>query len=212
MIVQVNNIEFNFSFAQHLIEPNDDRGSIFNLDIFIEPKMLKRFINECSWNDHKCLPHYDRNDMEHVDLVTGHHCYVPDTEIVLMNWLFAKKRKYKFDFKALDPYWLFHDSFHAQNDVYSSEVCPINSYIEYCRLIQGAEFAQSKGFSIMPHTVIDLMKTWDKRWEDDERNYQKFHASDMFNFMDEEDIEQVHIWDEMGSGPDQYYYDILALR
>lgn len=212
MKVQINNIEFNFSFAHHHIEPNDDRGSIFNLDIFLEPNLLKRFIKECAWNHHKTLPHYDRSDMEDVDLKTGHHCDVPDTEIVLMNWLFTKRRKYKFDFKALDPYWLFHDSFHAQNDVWRNEVVPINSHIEYTRLMQGAEFAQSKGFNIMPHTVIDLMKTWDERWKSDEKEYKKFHVSDMFRFMDIEDAEEVEIWEEVDGGPDQYYYDILALR
>lgn len=130
----------------------------------IPENMLKRFIKECAWEGYSgIIPHYDSLDMLNVD-ISDHDCINTDTQIVLMNWLHDKRRKYKLDYRTDDPFWIFHDHKHSQNDVYRFQVSGITSTTEYTRLMEGAEMAMHYGTLIKPQTVIDLLNAWHFRF------------------------------------------------
>jgi len=196
MRIQINNIEFNYwnGGSDHLC----DEQNIGLAHLTMLGTMAKRFAKECGYDG--CIPHYEKEDMSNVTANSDHDCYNPDTQIVLMHWLFDKKRNYKLDYQGLDPFWLFHDSFHAENDVYSYQVNNIYSNIEYYRLLEGAEFAFSKGFEMQPETVAKLDANWKRRWRGREgSNMTSFKYEDFNKFMDEEKQEQTEMFIACGT-------------
>lgn len=165
MKVQINNIEFDFHYqGSHHVDDEDNLGIAH---LLIPGPMSVRFARECG--EDGMLPHYARED-EKVNKESSHDCYNTDTQIVLMHYLFKKQRKYKLEYCGLDPFWLFHDSLHAQNDVYGNEVNNIRSHIERDRLLAGAEFAASKGVHILADTVMKIQDAWHSRWSFWERS------------------------------------------
>lgn len=192
MLIQINNIEYNFIEESTCLVPEEEELGLAYLTI--PGTMCNRFKKECGYLGK--IPHYD--EYETADIIKGsdHDCYNADTQIVLMHWLFQKQRKYKLEYRGLDPYWLFHDSFHAENDVYGMEVTGINSRIEHERLLEGAEFAKSKGVFIKPETAAKLIENWKNRWKFHEReNFAVLKASEFIPFFqDSMDAEQFEIY------------------
>lgn len=206
MKIQINNIEFNYwNQGSDLMS---DKENIGLAHLTIPGNMSKRFAHECGIKDDGrfIIPHYDYDDMKnHVEFGSDHDCYNSDTQIVLMHWLFQKQKRYKIDYSGLDPFWLFHDSFHAENDVYSNEVNNIYSYIEYQRLLEGAEFAFSKGFEMQPETLAKLNATWSSRWKFREgKNFTPFKYWDFNKFMDKEKQDELEILIECGAFTDNF--------
>ncbi len=172
--------------------------------LLIPGAMATRFAKECGPQHDSgryLLPRYsDLEEMDGVSKHSSHECYNADTQIVLMNWLFAKRRKYKLEYQGLDPFWLFHDSFHAENDVYSNEVNNIYSYVERTRLLEGAEFAQSKGVFMLPETVAKLDANWRNRWKFREQNTMTpLQVHEFYQFMTPEDQEQCDFYIDCGT-------------
>lgn len=160
MKLQINNIEFNFRQAGSDLLSDQENLGIGHL--IMPGRMAQRFRKECGWSEGQ-IPHYGRYETE--DAGSDHECYNTDTQIVLMNWLFDKRRKYKIDYYGIDPFWICHDSFHAQNDVYCNEVGYITSWIERERLLQGAERAKELGIGMLADTVLKLQRDWQGRWK-----------------------------------------------
>lgn len=159
MILKINNIEFSFkNQGSDLMSDNDNLGLGH---LIIPGPMCKRFAKECGDG---LIPHYDREQTDDVRGLSEHECYNSDTQIVLMNYLFNKKRKYKLEYYGLDPFWICHDSFHAQHDVYGGEVQGIRSGIELERLFQGAERAKELKIGMTADTLIKLQANWKLRW------------------------------------------------
>ena len=158
MKVEVENITFNFKKTGSDLLPDEENLGISYL--FIPGTMLLRFKNEFYG-----IPHYDEEEEKDAKDQSIHQCYNTDTQIVLMSYLFDKKRKYKLDYHGMDPFWICHDHFHAKNDVYGGEVNGINSYTEKQRLLQGAEYAKEKGIYISVDTVMKLDRMWRGRWQ-----------------------------------------------
>jgi hypothetical protein len=136
--------------------------------------MLNRFIKECAWNPgDKVPPHEDpylADDYKGYSTHSIHECYNTDTQIVLMNWLYDKRRKYKLEYRGDDPFWIFHDHQHSQHDVYGYEVNGIYSYIEQQRLLQGADMAKDFGYFIKPKTAAEIVMAWRDRFHFAERD------------------------------------------
>jgi hypothetical protein len=180
----LDNITFHVSQLNYW---DDER--VGSSAIGIEPNMLKRFINECRWSDDlKVPPHYYKEDLENLCIKSTHDCVNPDTHIVLMNWLTNKKRKYKLDYRADDPFWLFHDYCHSQGDVYSYQVNNINAFVEHYRIIEGAEMAKHYGYLIKPATVEGIINEWSGRFRGEST---KIYISDFEPYMSKEDFESI---------------------
>jgi len=176
MLITIQNITWNYSELSQYDE--EHLGLSY---VGIPDNMLKRFIKECAWDsDLKVPPHYYEEDLE--SMTGGHECYNADTQIVLMNWLNDKRRKYNLDYRGSDPYWVFHDSCHSKSDVYGYEMSPVNADLEHCRLFEGAEMAKHNGIYIKPKTVIEIEEIWDHRFGNQS---QKFNGNEMVPYMSE---------------------------
>lgn len=168
MKVQINNIEFRFFNQGSDLLPDKDNLGLAHLTI--PGRMTDRFRRECGLteliNNRQIyrMPHYDICDTQNMLKSSEHDCYNSDTQIVLMHWLFNKRRKYRLDYHGLDAFWLFHDSLHAENDVYSFEVDNIRSGLELQRLMEGAEYAYQNGVRITGETLAKLYANWRSRW------------------------------------------------
>ena len=162
MILQIENITWNV----HLLNYYDEEflGSSY---LGIPENMMKRFIKECGTD--KVPPHYDIDDEVGLNSKYGHECYNTDTQIVLMNWLHNKQRKYQLHYRTNDAFWICHDHFHSKNDVFSFEVSGIDSYIENERLCQGADLYKKLGHSMLASTLIKLQEVWNSRFRFRER-------------------------------------------
>lgn len=190
MKIQINNIRYNFikQGSDHL--PDDENLGLAHL--IIPGSMADRFRRECG-HDRICVPdgrsvypfpHYDEYDMQDVSSRSEHNCFNADTQIVLMNWLFEKKRTYHLDYYGLDPYWLFHDACHAESDVMGYAVWGINSYTEWTRLLEGAEFAKKHNISMKAETLILLENAWRARWKYQEGSRMtEFKPTELTKFM-----------------------------
>jgi hypothetical protein len=154
----INNIEWTFSYMSNEMLPDEENVGI--ADLIMPGKMFDRFAKECGG----MIPYYDREQYLDYKGCSDHACYNSDTQIVLMHHLFKKRRKYKLDYNGLDPYWIFHDSCHAENDVYCDDICCISSDNEMQRLIDGAERAAKHGIYMLPETAFKLREAWDPRW------------------------------------------------
>lgn len=182
----VNNITFNY--VHHGSDILNDAENLGIGHMLIDRRMLKRFIKACDLD--KLIPHYDQYETADALGASTHDCWNSDTQIVLMHWLFEKKRRYTLDYYGLDPYWVYHDARHAVKDVYGFEVYGINSYVEYSRLIDGAEFAQHNGVYMSTDTLVKLNKAWYGRWRFLEGSrMQKFEYQDFKPYMELEDFE-----------------------
>lgn len=206
MKIAIDNITYNFiqQGSDHML----DEENLGLAHLIIPGPICKRFVKEVGLKTDggkPLIPHYDEYDMENLHLGSEHECFNADTQIVLMDYLFAKRRKYKLDYYGLDPYWLFHDSFHAKNDVYNGEMGQVDSSLEYERLLQGAEFAKSKGFEMQPETVAKLDANWKSRWKYRESsNMTSFKYEDFNKFMDEEKQEQTKMFIACGTFTNNY--------
>lgn len=198
MKVQINNIEFTFhKQSSDRVTEDEDLGLS---KLFIPGPMSERFRKETgSFEDGLYLfPHYDRYETKDNICGSGHDCYNADTQIVLMNWLFDKKRSYKLEYEGLDPYWLFHDSRHALNDVYNYEVRDIYSYVESERLIEGADFAKTHGISMSGFTLWKLEKFWEGRWRYREpRTMSKLGVNDLFSYLTDVEKKKFDFYQEI---------------
>jgi hypothetical protein len=205
MRIQINNIEYNFIKQGSDYLPDDENLGLAHL--LIPGRMADRFRRECgnstvtTPDNQRILypfPHYDGDEMDYVPTNSDHQCHNADTQIVLMNWLFDKKRKYKLTYYGLDPYWLFHDACHAENDVYCNEVSGINSCTEHFRLIEGADYAKKRGISMTGQTLHLLKQNWDRRWRSQERGYTALEPWLFLSYMskkaqrDYEFLEQIN--------------------
>jgi hypothetical protein len=196
MEVQVNNITFQFRNQGSDLMRDEENLGLGHL--LIPGPMGRRFLKECGW-DNRVLPHYDSDDMDRLHIGSAHECYNTDTQIVLMNWLFDKRRKYKLEFYGLDPYWLFHDSMHAVRDVHCYEVSGITSWAERERLLEGAEFAARNAVYITADSVIKIAQAWSRRWKFWEgTNSAPFKMADMFPFMAPAERDIAEYWDACG--------------
>lgn len=201
MQVQIDNIIYNFinQSSDHL----QDSENLGLAHLIIPGPMCKRFAKEVGHQTPEGKPliaHYDSHDMQDISLGSDHECYNSDTQIVLMSYLFGKRRKYELDYYGLDPFWLFHDSFHAKNDVWGGEVQGIWSGLEYERLLQGAEFAKSKGVLMLPETIAKLSEAWVSRWKWNQiGSIHPFKERDFYKFLSEEDIDQLDFYLDCGT-------------
>ncbi|MDC6350746.1 hypothetical protein PP178_04225 [Zeaxanthinibacter sp. PT1] len=172
----------------------------------IPSDILKRFVEYCDYqvDDKLFLPHYYQEDMEDVDLGSGHECNNPDTQIVLMHFLHEHKdEKFQIHYRGLDPYWIFHDNRHSLNDVMGCEVYGINSHVERDRLLEGAEMSRDHGVYINPKSAIGVINAWKSRWKFDERtNMASLETSDFQPFMKEEEFDILEMYHEGGYNPD----------
>lgn len=198
-VIQIQNITYNFYKSGN--DAMDDTSNLGLASVHIPQLITKRFAKECGWND-GVIPHYDEDETNDAKSISLHDCYNADTQIVLMNWLFDKKRKYKLDYYGMDPFWLFHDALHAQNDVHSYEVCCINSYVEKQRLLDGAEYAFKNGITMTADTIIKIGRDWRSRWRSQEQNsMEKIEISEFYKFIDQHEIEIAEFWE---SDPEGY--------
>lgn len=179
MLIQIQNITWDFNPLRFY-----DDESLGLAYVGIPGGMLKRFINECKWNEARVPPHYDpydEEDLKGYGTHSIHECYNTDTQIVLMNWLYNKRRKYTLEYRGSDPFWIFHDHQHSQYDVWGGvEVGGIYSCIEKERLLQGAEMAKDHGFFIQPKTAAEIVEAWTDRF--------KFRERDSMTMMTERDF------------------------
>lgn len=199
MLITVQNITWNYS------EPGYYDEDVLGMSYMgIPPSMLKRFIKECGFEE-GVPPHYDPYDKEDLKAQikegSEHECYNADTQIVLMNWLHDKRRKYNLDYRGVDPFWIFHDHCHSQRDVYGYEVSGIYSYIELQRLLEGAEMSKHNGIWVKPETVNGILNAWKPRFHYQEQsNICPISESDFSPLMREEDQEMLSYMQEMGIG------------
>jgi hypothetical protein len=195
MKVQIENIEFNFKQCGSDLLRDEDNLGIAHL--IMPGKMADRFARE---ND-GLIPHYDEEETRDAR-GSEHECYNSDTQIVLMHWLFKKRRKYKIDYYGLDPFWICHDSFHAKHDVWGMEVQNVYSRLELERLLQGAERAKKLGVGMTADTLIKLQTRWKSRWTFWEGNkYIHFNMTEFYKYMDDEQREIAEFWE---SDPQSY--------
>jgi hypothetical protein len=196
MQITTDNITWNFvKKGNDLMSDEETLGLSY---LYIPGPMLKRFKRECGHKDSTInrllLPHYSIDDVynQQVDAQSGHSCYNSDTQIVLMHYLRNKRRKYKLDYEGLDPFWIFHDMRHAKHDVWGDEVQGIWSDLEYERLLEGAEFAITKGIHISADSVYKLLDCWAARWKFREgQNYKRLSLRDFQPVMLPEEFELV---------------------
>lgn len=192
--IVVGNIEYEYIHgATGIVSEQEELGLSY---ITIPGAMSDRFRKECGFKDEVVnrliFPHYDRDQMFDVPRGSDHECYNSDTQIVLMHWLMNKNRKYKLKYFGLDPFWLFHDSFHAKNDVWGFEVQGIWSNVEWERLLEGAEYALKNGISISAETVAKLDAAWDNRWRRFENgNHQRFNYEEFNKFLKRSDVDHL---------------------
>ena len=94
MLITVQNITWDFNPLRFY--DDDYLGMSY---IGIPGGMLNRFIKECAWDPGvKVPPHEDpyfAEDYKGYGTHSVHECSNTDTQIVLMNWLYDKRRKYK---------------------------------------------------------------------------------------------------------------------
>ena len=197
MLLQTNNITWRFNYQGSDLLSDEDNLGIAHL--IMPGNMAWRFSKECGWNDN-VIPHYDLEDMDQISKGSDHECYNSDTQIVLMHWLFNKRRKYTLDYNGLDPFWIFHDSLHAQNDVSEYQVGGIYSTIEKQRHLDGAEYAKQNGVYIKADTVLKLEETWARRWRMREGNsFIRLDREEFRPFIHENELSLVF--------EDEYYED-----
>jgi hypothetical protein len=199
MLVTINNIDWRFEYNGNDAVGDEENLGIANL--FIPGPMMKRFIKECG-ND-GIMPHYDREDAASLDSYTSgyssHACWNSDTQIVLMHYLFNKRRRYKLTYEGLDPYWLFHDSRHAINDVYGYEVSGVYSGVEAERLVEGAELAKKSGVYMRPQTACKLLGGWRSRFKSREgSSMQDLTYRDVIKFLNPHGIAALDYYLEIG--------------
>lgn len=189
MEVIIENITWNFQNLNYY--DDEDLGLAY---VGIPENMMKRFIKECRWDeDLKVPPHYYEEDLD--SFGSDHECNNADTQIVLMSWLHDKQRKYQLDYRGNDPFWIFHDHCHSQNDVYGNEIRGIGSHTEYIRLLEGAEMAKDQGFFIKSETVAGIIKAWKPRFNFQESNsIQQISEVDFYLFMTKESINQIEFY------------------
>ncbi len=207
MLLQINNIEFNFKqCGSDLINDQENLG----IGHLIMPgNMAKRFAKECACNDQPQIPYYEIDETQYAG--SDHECYNSDTQIVLMNWLFDKKRKYKIDYYGIYPFWICHDSFHAQNDVWSYQVSGINSWIERQRLLQGAERAKELGIGMLADTLLKLDTNWISRWKWTESNsLEPLKISEFYKYLRNDS--EKEIYDFYEGSPDEYKTPFIPSR
>lgn len=183
MEIKIQNITWNFNRYNQWDE--DFLGFSY---VGIPPNMMKRFIKECKWDDDiRVPPHYFEEDLENLDLGSEHECWNADTQIVLMKWLHDKRRNYQLDYRGGDPFWIFHDHCHSQNDVHGYEVSGIYAYTEYVRILEGAQMAQDHGILIKPETAIEVIKAWQPRFGSRD---QQISERDFYPFFKDEREEE----------------------
>jgi hypothetical protein len=204
------NITWNFKKGGNDMMSDEETLGLSYL--YIPEGMVNRFKRECGHKDELLnrllLPHYD---IDYVDIHiyardSTHECYNSDTQIVLMSWLLNKKRKYVLDYQGLDPYWIFHDTRHTLNDVYSWEVSGITSHTEHYRLFEGAEYALKHGIHISADTVYKLSEAWIERWRIREwDNYTKLNPYEFKPFMLPEEFDLLQQSIEFGESLKELY-------
>ena len=193
MEIIIDNITWDFQGYTRWDDFDDILGMAY---VGIPFNMMKRFIKECQYDeDLKVPPHYFQEDIDYLwcdgDTMGTHDCYNTDTQIVLMNWLHDKQRKYRLEYRGEDPFWIYHDHCHSKGDVHRYEVNNINSHVEHYRIMEGAMMAKHYDIYMQPKTALEVVKAWDGRFrfgEGEGRQYMT--ASDISSCLKDDEAKE----------------------
>lgn len=204
--IQLDNITFNFKQRSFEWEIGADGlgGSL----VGIPYKMVKKFYKDEGFD--KTIPHLGREETSAVLKSREEFmCYNTDTQIVLMKWLNSRTKKVTLDYHGDDPFWIYHDYCHSNNDVYGSEVSNITSYTEWQRILEGGELALSRGHGPKASTIYNLMEEWEARFSFRERpnSMTTLSIGDARHIMETEQFELLEASLERGYLINNIHYD-----